>query len=174
MSNAVLQAIADRRSIRGYEPGRLSPEHVEALVLAAEQAPTARNSQIWHFSVVQDTALIAEINGEIGKNAGRPGTDFFYGAPLAIFISADPQSRYAGLDSGIAVENIALAAHALGLGSVILGMPREAFAGDRREEFERALRFPAGYEFQIAIAVGVPTMTKEAHEILPGRVDYIG
>ena len=170
--NEVLKAIAERRSIRGYEDKQISAEELNALVKVALESPSARNAQPWHFSFVQDKALIDAVDKEILKNAGREGT-IFYGAPLVIFISADASNSFAGVDSGIATQNIALAAHSMGLGSVILGMPRFAFEGEKGAEFEKALKFPQGHKFQIALSVGYPTMGKDAHEIFDGKVDII-
>ena len=48
--------------------------------------------------------------------------------------------------------------------SVILGMPEGAFAGEAGRELREAFRFPEGYEFSIAIAVGHRAMDKEPHE----------
>lgn len=39
MTNAVLKAIADRRSNRGYAPRQLTKEELDAIMLAAVQAP---------------------------------------------------------------------------------------------------------------------------------------
>ena len=103
---------------------------------------------------------------------GREG-DIFYAAPTAIFISADRENKWGVLDSGIAVQNIAIAAQSLGLGSVILGLPAAAFNGPRAEYFAKLLKFPAQHEFAIAIAVGYPDCTKEAHPVEDGRIDYV-
>ena len=45
MTNAVLQAIAGRRSNRGYAPRQLTEEELSAILTAAMQAPSARNTQ---------------------------------------------------------------------------------------------------------------------------------
>ncbi|MDR2671246.1 MAG: nitroreductase family protein [Oscillospiraceae bacterium] len=173
MSNPVLSAIADRRSIRAYQPQPLTDEQIDALLTAAVAAPSARNAQPWHFSVTRDTALLAEINAETIQQIGEDLGDIFYGASLVIFVSCEAAGRWARLDCGIAVQTLALAAHALGLGSVILGLPDNAFAGPRGEEFNRRLKFPPGHSFAVAIAIGVPAATKEAHPLEPDRIDFI-
>ena len=91
----------------------------------------------------------------------------------AIFISADRESNWGKLDSGIAVQNIAIAAQSLGLGSVILGLPAAAFNGPRGAYFNELLKFPDTHEFAVAIAVGYPDGTKEAHPVEDGRVSYV-
>jgi nitroreductase len=172
MSNPVLAAIADRRSNRGYKPEQLTKEQLDAIISAAFQAPSARNAQPWHFTVVQDQAVIKEVNDEANLRLERTG-DIFYGAPTVIFISSEAESKWSRLDSGIAVQTIALAAHSLGLGSVILGLPDAAFSGDKADYLSKLLKFPDGHKFAIAIAIGIPTVTKEAHPNEPGRIDFI-
>ena len=171
--NPVLEAISDRRSIRGYKPDAIDEERLNALLQAALQAPSARNSQPWFFSVVRNQTILDEINSAVSEAGNQDFGDIFYAAPCVIFISCDPTSRWGRLDCGIAVENIALAAHAMGLGSVILGMPEMAFVGPKGPSFNERLKFPEGHAFAIAIAVGIPTTTKEAHPVLPDRITYI-
>ena len=171
LTNPVLEAIAGRRSNRGFSPQPVTEAQLDAIMTAAEQSPSARNAQPWHFTVVRNKALIAEINAAANQALGRED-DIFYDAPLAIFISCD-SGKWGRLDSGIATQTIALAAHSLGLGSVILGLPGAAFEGDKADYFAKKLLFPEGHTFAVAIAVGTPTVTKEAHPIEPDRVKYV-
>lgn len=185
MNNAVLDTIAARRSHRAYEATPVTDKQLDALLKACMDAPSAVNRQPWHVSVVRNQALLHEMNAELraqmmqreaserSPRFADPSFDVFYHAPLVLFLSANPDWRYSALDCGIAVQNIALAAESMGLGSVILGMPRDAFAGSRREEFEKALGFLSGEVFQIAIAIGVPADNKDAHPVHEGHVSYI-
>jgi nitroreductase len=175
MSNPVLAAIADRRSIRAYSGDQLTQEQLDAILKAARESPSARNAQPWYFSVVQKPGILKEVNEEARKNIGGEDLppDIFYAAPAVIFVSCDAESRWGRLDCGIALQTIALAAHSLGLGSVILGLPDAAFTGPRKEHFNRLLKFPAGYSFAAAIAVGVPAGTKEAHPQEPDRITFV-
>jgi nitroreductase len=185
MTNSVLQAIDQRRSIRSYTDEQVSQEHLDLLLSAALSSPSARNSQPWHFTVVQNKALIEKINRtaveQLKKGAdgawlaslNQPGFTLFHGAPTVIFISAKSENRFAIVDCGIAVQTIALAAHSLGLGSVILGMPRAAFEGPEKEALEKELEFPEGSSFQIAIATGHPAAGKEKHPVEQGKVTIL-
>lgn len=185
MSNAVLETIAKRRSHRAYTEAPVTDAQLQALLNAALQSPSAVNRQPWHFSVVRDQALLRDINAEVTAQMQKreesarsprfadPDYNVFYHAPLVIFLSADPTWRYSAIDCGIAVQNIALAAESMGLGSVILGMPRAAFEGARHDEFARALHFNAGEEFMIAIAIGTPADDKDAHPLHDGSISYI-
>jgi nitroreductase len=173
MDNETLKAIAERRSIRSYKSDKVTREQWDALLAAAKEAPSARNSQPWHFSVTENRELLKEIYEEVEKNIGQKVGDIFYAAPGVIFLSCDASTRWGRLDCGIAVENIALAAHSIGLGSVILGMPEAAFTGPRGAYFNEKLKFPDGYSFAVAIAVGAPAASKEAHPQEEGHIDFI-
>ena len=175
MTNPVLQAIADRRSNRGFKPGQITPEQLKALLDAGEQAPSAKNMQPWHFTVVRNKGLLKEISDDTNKIMKRePAEDIFYGAPTVIFLSSDPDAHpWTRLDCGIAVQNIALAAHAIGLGSVIIGICFMALDGERADYYKKALKFPEKYTFAVSIAIGEPSATKEAHPVEPGRIVYV-
>ena len=185
MSNAVLETIAARRSHRAYKDTPVSKEHIDLLLKAFLESPSAVNKQPWHISVVRNQQLLDKMNVAIreevmkrdasGRSPRFADDKFhvFYHAPLVFFLSAEPSWRYSALDSGIAVQNIALAAESLGLGSVILGMPREAFFGEKAPQIRKALAFPEGYDFVIGIAVGHPADDKEAHPIQDGKIAVI-
>ena len=184
MDKSTLQSIRERSSHRKYLPQQLTEQQLETIVQAALQAPSAINAQPWHFSVVQDQALLLRINQAAAKHARKrpantrsPRFDddsfhIFYHAPTVVFISARKTS-YSQIDCGIAVQNMALAAEALGLGSVILGLPREAFVEEDKAPLEQALQFPEGYEYVIAIAIGTPDDEKKPHEMDKAKVSYI-
>lgn len=183
MKNQVLETIEKRRSHRKYQSTPLTKEQIDTLIAAALQSPSAVNRQPWHFSVVQDQALLDRIHRAakavaMQKEKRSPRYDdeqyhIFYHAPCVIVLSQDTASPYAPIDCGIAVQTISLAAESMGLGSVILAMPRDAFIGAEKSDLEKALDFPDGYGFAIAIALGIPEDDKPAHEIKEGKVSYI-
>ena len=173
MNNSVLEAIADRRSIRSYKDEKITSDQIDTLLKAAKESPSAANRQPWHFTVVKNTGIFAEINSEVSAITGKDAGDIFYNAPLAIFISCDASTRWGRLDCGIAVQTIALAAHSMGLGSVILGRPDAAFTGPKADYFNKYFKFPPNYSFAVAIAIGVPAGTKEAHPQEPDRISYV-
>ena len=70
-------------------------------------------------------------------------------------------------------KRIALAAHLLGLGSVICGMANIPLSGARGDEFKKRMHFPDGYNFGIAILVGMLKTGKEPHEFDMGKVTII-
>ena len=177
MNNVVLQAIADRRSNRGYADTQLTEEQLQAIMTAALEAPSAQNSQPWHFTICQDKALLDAFSDEYSRltRPEKSGYHLFFHAPTVIFISTpiEAPSKFSQVDCGIAVQNIALAAHSLGLGSVILGRPIDVFLSDRGEEFSKALAIPSDYKFAIGISLGNATLSKSAHVVREGMISRV-
>jgi nitroreductase len=133
----VLEAIRTRRSIRKYLNQPVPEELMQELLAAAMQAPSARNQQPWQFVVIDDRAILAEIPTFM-PNAAMAGS-----APLAILVCGDldleKSEGYWVVDCAAAVENMLLAAHALGLGAVWCGVyPREP----RMEGLRRLIGLP--------------------------------
>ena len=173
----VLKAIEKRFSTRGYTDEKLTKEELDALIRAGLQAPTAANRQEVHITVVDGSnPILKEIEDEknLGRGIQNPPHNFYFEAPVVLILSADETFYWSRLDAGIAVENIALAAEALGLGNLIIGCIKDALTGEKRDYFADALKFPEGYEFEIAIAVGHKAVTKEPHEYsVEKNVTYI-
>jgi nitroreductase len=132
--NPVIDAILKRRSIRRYRAGSVDKSDIKTLLMAGMYAPSARNQQPWHFLVIDDRALLSRIM-EV-----HPYASMLSGAALAILVCGDENlelSRgYWPVDCAAATQNILLAAHALGLGAVWLGVyPREERQSGIREIF---------------------------------------
>lgn len=161
----VLNAIRDRFSTRGYKAEKLSEDILNQLIEAGLQAPTAANRQEVHFSVIDgDNPVLKEIEDEKNRLFGvTPANNFYYSAPTVFILSADSNMYWSPVDAGIAVENIALAAEALGLGSLIIGCIKDALRGEKEPVFAAKLGFPEGYRYEVAIAVGYKDFTKEPH-----------
>ena len=135
--NEVIKNILTRRSIRTYEEGKISDEQLNALLEAAKYAPSGGNSQTWRFTVVQNKEKLEQLNSLVresfrhlevdektyrSKKSGKRAAEkdnykFYYSAPTLIIVSNDKESPNCMADSAIALENILLAAHSLGLGA---------------------------------------------------------
>ena len=177
----VLAAISNRRSHRAYREEQLSEEVLGAILQAGLESPSARNRQPWHFSVVQKPELIQEVHDEAVKILGKDGSprfadpafQMFYHAPTAVLLFGEKEFAWTQVDCGIAVENMALAAEGLGVGSVILGLPAAAFRGEKADELRKRLGCPEGYDFVIALALGYATDTKEPHDLRKEKMTRI-
>ena len=182
--NETLKSIAERYSCRDFTDTPLTDEQIKALVEAAIAAPSALNRQPWHVIVITDKALINEMDDEgmhilstaedkmFYERIMSRGGKVFYNAPCMFMVASDG-SGYATIDCGILSQNIALAAHSLGLGNVICGMAKIPLDGSRGAEFKKRLKFPDGYEFGMAVLVGNAKSTKEPHELDFTKVTYV-
>ena len=165
MSN-VIDAVKTRSSTRGYTGEPLTPEELDSLIHAGLQAPTAANKQEIHFTVLKgEHPILKEIEDEKNRLRGLSDLEhnFYFEAPTVIILSADKDYKWSPLDAGIAVENMALVAEELGLGNLIIGCIYDALRGEKREYFSAALKFPANYEYEIALAVGHKAVEKAPH-----------
>ncbi|MCI9142812.1 MAG: nitroreductase [Lachnospiraceae bacterium] len=165
MSNTI-EVIQRRSSTRGYTEEPLTDSELNALLHAGLQAPTAANRQEIHFTVLKGgNPILAELEAEKNRlrNIVNPPHNFYYEAPTVILLSADSTYHWSDLDAGIAVENMALTAEELGLGSLIIGCIRDAIQGEKKAYFSNSLKLPENYEYKIAIAFGHKAVTKEPH-----------
>jgi len=111
-----LEAITGRKVLRSFADRAVEPEKLRRIIDAGRHAMSARNLQPWQFIVVQDRARLKEI-GEL-CSTGR----FIATAPAAIAVLKDvANSRWADIDCAHAVQNMANAACALGLGTCWVG-----------------------------------------------------
>jgi len=67
LSNAVLDNIYSRRSVRSFTDGEVPDEIIKEIIRAGTYAPTAMNAQPWRFVVVKNKKLIGEYDGRARK-----------------------------------------------------------------------------------------------------------
>lgn len=132
-----LENIFTRRSIRKYKDETVSLEQIQIILRAAMYAPSAANAQPWHFIVIDDRAILDRIP-TIHQYA-----NMVHSAPLAIVVCGDlDKEKFPGrwpLDCSAATQNMMLAAHAMGIGSVWVGIyPDEK----NMKDFRRLLNLP--------------------------------
>ena len=128
--NEVIRALKERRSIRSYRTEQVREEDLQQILEAATYAPSGMGAQPVVLVAVQDPATIARLS-QLNAAVMGTKTDPFYGAPTVVVVLAD-QSRATWLEDGsLAMGNLMLAAHALGLGSCWVHRAREVFAGGR-------------------------------------------
>jgi len=149
----VFEAIKGRRSVRKYKADPVSEELIEKILEAGRWAPSGSNIQPWEFIVINDPKILDMVR------KFSPGS--FGGAPLAILVCSDRErarkfggplgeSYLAPVDCAMAVQNMLLAAYALGLGSC----PIKSFSQTAVKEI---LEIPDHLEPELLIAIGYPT-----------------
>lgn len=156
----VFEAMQGRRSVRRYTDQPVDDATLERVLEAARQAPSWANTQCWRFVVVRDPATkqrIAEATPE-----GNPARKALLRAP--VLICACAQTGISGFfkgqastalgdwflfDLGLAVSQLTLAAHALGLGTVHVGLIDVQRVGE-------LLGLPADVRFVEVLPLGYP------------------
>lgn len=166
----VIEAIKSRRSIRRYKADPVTDEAVNTVLEAAHWAPSWGNAQCWRFIVVRDTKVKAQIADTLNKvivdndlveNAAATA---FKQAPVVIVICAelgragfrsdgtpvtDKADCWYMFDVALAMENLALAAYSIGLGTVIIG-------GFDAKEVAQLLEVPEGCVVVSMTPLGYP------------------
>lgn len=162
-----ISTMLSRRSIRQYSEQEVSKEDLAIILEAGFAAPSARNRRPWHFITVSDKKLLNKLANS------HPYGKMLSKARVAIVvcgeISKEERERYFWLlDGAAATENMLLAAHALGLGAVWLGVYDRQ---EREDGFRQILNIPPEIGVLSAISLGYPAEEKEAHSgTMPGRV----
>jgi nitroreductase len=133
MKNEVLKTIYERRSVRKYKDEQIPKELINEIINAGIMAPSARNGQPWKFSVVTNKKIISDLDlkacnacidlgYEKEYNRDFKQGSIFYSAPLLIFISGNPNSKWIRDDTNLAIQNMFLAAKSIGIGSCWIGL----------------------------------------------------
>jgi nitroreductase len=153
MSKDLIETLFSRRSIRKYTDEPVSEDDIKTLLEAAMAAPSARNSQPWHFVVVTERTTLDALA------EAHPHGKMLAQATLCIVVCGDPAiSDYFQQDCSAAIENLLLAATALGLGAVWLSAhPRE----ERVALARRILSIPENIVPVNLISIGHPAEEKE-------------
>lgn len=172
----VMDGIKGRRSIRRYKPDPVPEEILRALLEAVRWSPSWANTQCWQVIVVRDPKIKSELATTLNKTnparssitvapivlvlCGRKGISGFYKSQ-ATTVKGD----WLMFDTGIAMQNLCLAAHSLGLGTVVIGL----FDHKKTEEIlgvphnvEVVAMTPLGYP----AAQGVTPKRKELSEFV--------
>jgi nitroreductase len=150
-----IEAILSRRSIRSYTNRIVTEDTVRELLNAAMSAPSAGNEQPWHFIVIRDRNILDKIP------EFHPFSEMLKIAGVAILVCGDISlEKYEGFwvqDCAAATQNILIAANAIGLGTVWLGLYPHM---DRVEGMRKLLKLPKTVMPLSLIPVGYPAVQK--------------
>ncbi|NLX35586.1 MAG: nitroreductase family protein [Chloroflexi bacterium] len=160
----VFDALYARRSIRLYRDQPVEQAKLVRLLQAAMAAPSACNIQPWEFVVVSEPEGMARLREVIPENG-------HYNAPAAIVVCGCPElipwdDDDGGADCCAAIENMLIAAVAMGLGSVWIG-------GFDRGAIRALLDIPAQVVPIGIVYLGYPAEAKEPRtQYLPTAVHW--
>ncbi len=161
-----METIVNRRSIRRFLDKEIPEDLLTKVFEAARWAPSWANTQAWEFVAVKDKAIKEQIQGTVSTR--NPSSLAIVNAPVLLVVCA--QLKKSGFyndtyptkfgdwfmyDLGLATQNICLAAHESGLGTVIVGL----FDHDRVGEI---IKLPEGHEVLALIPMGYPDQDPKA------------
>jgi len=149
MDTDMLDIMRKRRTVRRFTDEDVSDEQVETILEMAMYAPTYMNRQPWHFVVVRDK----ELQERLGETlAIRP---YVQAAAVVIAVYGDPTiSNTWDLDGCAAIENMLIAATALGLGGAWAGSPGNLAWKQAEDLLRDALKVPSGFRALSLVCLG--------------------
>jgi nitroreductase len=145
MAMDTITAIMERRSVRKYDAKAMPDKDLQTILEAGRQAPSAANRQPWHFIVVKDPAQKRKLSEACSGQAWLADA----GVIIAGVGKPAVTEKWYPVDVAIAMQNMILAATALGYGTCWVG----AFD---QEQVKTVLEVPAELQVVALTPVGVP------------------
>jgi nitroreductase len=162
----LMSVIKGRRSIRRFLDKPVPDKDLQQILEAVQWSPSWNNTQCWEIIVVKDREMKERLCKTLSP--GNPARKGLSDAPVVLAICGKAgSSGYHGgeaitklgdwfmFDLGLATQSLCLAAHSLGLGTVIVG----ALDHDKAKE---VLGVGEGYELLALIPVGYPARDSAA------------
>lgn len=184
--NETIDRILKRRTCRNFDTGRqITDKELDMLLQAARYAPSAMNTQSWHFTVIQNPAVLERLNDavfgcldtasreRITARCENSKPSFFYGAPTFIIVSLSPETPYPEADAACALENIFLAASSLGIGSCWINQLRNICDKEPLKSFLGEVGVPEGKRVYGCAAIGYPVSEAPLKERKENTVNII-
>lgn len=160
-TSATIDAMNKVRQTRIYLDKTVSKEDLDTLLEVAQWTGSARNTQPWHFVVIQDKEMLGKLA------ALRSNIDWVANVPVAIALVFDGHDTVLeSFDEGRIFERLAIGTKLLGLGAGTAW-----FLGDEEEAAaKQLLNVPDDRVLHSLVAIGY--VDKDANQ-LPGR-NYVG
>jgi nitroreductase len=141
-----MECMLTRKSVKSYKSDPVPKELIEQIIAAGLNAPSGLNKQSPIILAVTDK----QVRDELSKlNAGKDPffrADPFYGAPVVLVVLADKSAHTYVYDGSLVMENLQLAAHALGLGACWIHRAKETFETPEGKAILAKLGIEGDYE----------------------------
>lgn len=170
MEKDFLHLIQTRRSCRSYSPEQIADEQLEAILQAGTYAPSAMGAQSPYIVAVQNPGQIAQLSA-MNARVMNTSADPYYGAPTLVLVFAPQEAKNAVQDASCVLENMMLAAHALGVGSCWINREREMFATEEGVALMKQWGLPEGLCGVGALSLGYPAAEPSPRK--PRKEDYV-
>lgn len=167
--NSVMENLLTRRSVRAFEKKEIPVDELDQILQAAVYAPSGMGRQTWQFTVVTDREKIQKLAAVVEKELNRPGYDMY--APEVIIIpSNERDSRFGKEDNACALENIFLAAHSFGIGSVWINQIRDICDAPAARALLKEWGVPDSHVVYGIAALGYPAPAPEKEIHKTGKI----
>ncbi|HEY8364028.1 MAG TPA: nitroreductase [Haloplasmataceae bacterium] len=172
--NTIMENILSRRSIRKYRKEQIKLEELETILLAGSYAPTGRAMQSWKFTAIQNQEVLNKVNETIRQTilaikeerflekAKDENANFLFNAPTYVIVSNLKDNPNSMADSALAIGNMMLAAHSLGIGSCWLNLLPNLTNQPQIRSLLNELDIPENHQVYGSVAFGYPDEVKEA------------
>lgn len=158
--NETMNVILSRRSIRNFTDESISEDILKDSVDAAMHAPSGMCKKTWKFTVVTNIEIIKKLAEAIKKVLNREQYTMYN--PVAIIIpSNDRENIFGREDNACALQNIFLAAHSYGVGSVWINQLTNICDDPEIRNILNELEIPENHIVYGLAALGYPDKTKE-------------
>lgn len=159
--NQIIEGIKNRRSCRAYENKQIKDEDLNEILECGLLAPSGMNQQGIKFTVIQNNEILDRLKEMVGR-------DFIYSAPTLIVVHAPESYKYVATDGSLAIENMYIAANALGLGACWINQLKDYYGNNLLNELGLAGEIITG-----SLAIGYPSSTIKEREINRDRIMFI-
>lgn len=178
-SNAVIETIMTRRSVRKYLPQAVNRDTMQIILECGINAPNAINRQAWEVRVLDNPETIQKLTELYVKENPKEAenTNFknmFRNAPTIAFIANDTTFAYSPVDCGLMTENMILSAWSMGIGSCCLGGPaRFMKANPEANEILKQMGFSENYDLLLCVGFGYPAEAPAAKPREATKVKFL-
>lgn len=175
LMNETVRSILGRRSVREFTQQEIPRANLEMILQCGIHAPSGHNMQTWRFTVIQDDQKIGQFK-EIVEKAARENKVYFYGLnnPNAlILISNDKRNTNGIQDSACGAENIMLAAHSYGIGSVWINALHTICDVPEIRAMLQAYGIPDTHVVWATIALGYPEKSGKLLEKKQAAIHWV-
>ena len=168
-----LENMMTRKSVKKYKADPVPKELIDKIIDAGLQAPSGLNKQAPIILAVTNKEIRDKLSADNMKRDPFHRADPFYGAPVVLVVLADKSAHTYLYDGSLVMENMLLAAHALGLGACWIHRARETFELPKWQAWLKELGIEGEYEGIGNCVVGYADMEPQEKPRKENRVYYV-
>ena len=170
--NQILTNIKTRRSVRKFKETQIDRVDLEEILTAGLFAPSARNTQNWQLTVVQGEEKLSGLHKVVAGVIGNPDYHRFYNAPTLVLVSTPSDYIHGPFDSSVVLENIFLAAHSLGIGSVWINQLQDISDNPEVRTVLSELKVPENHRVYGCAALGYASEKGKSERENKGKIVF--